>query len=251
MSQIEPPEIFISSRYTVHALLPRLALIEKLRGKGLPVWEGDCKIDVVREVSHKIDSAPLGVVLATEDYAEDTRVDGNTLSEIQLLKLLYENKKKPYLYVKMCKEFKFTTANVLLPQSTIYTYLWLPDAEGAFGPPPVELVEKIVQKYREITTVSTVTGSNLAPIVSRPTSGTIVHPSMEQASTSRLLLPTSPLKSQDDFGRALDRLKVLGRKPSDDEFNGKLPDLFDSFRSDIRLHLEEFKADSRQWLFEV
>lgn len=71
-------EIFISSRYTNLAKPPREALMIALRAKGIPVWDGVCRGDVVREVTSKLEAAPLSIVLGTSDYAEDTGVIGNT-----------------------------------------------------------------------------------------------------------------------------------------------------------------------------
>lgn len=150
------PEVFISSRYTDHALPPRRALITELQNRFVPVWDGVLKSnqDILRVVTSKIDATPLAVVLATADYAEDTKVFGNTLSEIRLLRQLHEDEdiRKPFLYIKMCKKFKFTIAKTMLPHETVYDYEWLPDeVTGEFGPPPSILIDLIVQKYKEIT----------------------------------------------------------------------------------------------------
>lgn len=154
-------EVFISSRYTPLAKPPRNALITQLRARGVPVWDGVCTGDVVREVSRKLDATPLSIVLGTADYAEDTGVDGNTYTEIQLIKDSQKEDNKPFLFVKMCTRFTFMSARVILPPSTIHDFQWLPNADGSFGSPPAALVDLIVQKYQNLVgsslTISSVT----------------------------------------------------------------------------------------------
>lgn len=151
-------EVFISSRYTALAKPPREALITQLRFRGVPVWDGVCTGDVIREVSRKLDATPLSIVLGTADYAEDTGVNGNTYTEIQLIQDSQKEENKPFLFIKMCTRFTFMSARVILPPSTIHDFQWLPNTDGSFSSPPTALINLIVQKYRSMApSVSSVT----------------------------------------------------------------------------------------------
>lgn len=86
-----------------------------LRAKGVTVWDGVCRGDVVLDFTRKLETAPLSIVIGTTDYAEDTGVDGNTYTEIHLIDCQKEEN-KPFLFVKMCNRFKFMSARAMLPQ---------------------------------------------------------------------------------------------------------------------------------------
>lgn len=59
----------------------------------------------------------------------------------------------------MCDRFKFPTARAMLPPNMIYDFLWLPNADGSYGPPPLELIDLIVTKYHSLVAAPSTSAS--------------------------------------------------------------------------------------------